>query len=251
MSVQKPDMTIAWSVGGVIVKPADSKITGGWIAEKPPFQTMNWQQNRGDEFLQHLNVEGVPKWDALTNYDNDSIVKASDGLTYTSNQNNNKNNNPVGGPAGRWSKNVTRLTQMIDFIFPVGHVLYTANPNNPATYYGVGTWVQLEGRFIVGQEDGDIFANEGALGGDRNLSLLAHNHGGKTVNGDPHGHKYARSNYANDNSGSLSLGIDGIIQLLDTEDEQGHEHGIESNGGSGVDKNLPPFNVKYIWERIN
>ena len=26
---------------------------------------------------------------------------------------------------------------------------------------------------------------------------------------------------------------------------------IESNGGSGVDKNLPPFNVKYIWERIN
>jgi len=97
----KPDMTIAWSQSGTNVKPADSKIDAGWIAEKPPFQTYNWWQNRADHFLQHVNVEGIPIWDLLTTYAIGSISKGSDGVLYKS-LTANINIDPVADAGANW-----------------------------------------------------------------------------------------------------------------------------------------------------
>lgn len=64
----KPNMTRAWANNGAIVEPDSSQIDTGWIAEKPPFQTENWVQNRSDVYMQHLDERGVPEWDALVIY---------------------------------------------------------------------------------------------------------------------------------------------------------------------------------------
>ena len=97
----KPNMTIAWSFNGTNVKPSDTKINQGWIAEKPPFQSMNWIQNRADVFIQHVNEEGIPRWDSISNYIVNSIVKGSDGELYRS-LTVNSNIDPVSGTPGNW-----------------------------------------------------------------------------------------------------------------------------------------------------
>ena len=60
----KPDMRRAWANNGSRVNPGNAKIDEGWTAEKPPFQTENWLQNRTDEWFQHMEERGTPEWDA-------------------------------------------------------------------------------------------------------------------------------------------------------------------------------------------
>jgi len=73
MATSKPDMTQIWAAAGTSVKPADSKIQEGWSAEKPPFQTENWIQNRTDQYLLHLDERGVPEWDNASAYENGAL----------------------------------------------------------------------------------------------------------------------------------------------------------------------------------
>ena len=38
---------------------------------------------------------------------------------------------------------ICAIKNVINTIYPVGHILMTENSNNPSTYLGVGTWAQL------------------------------------------------------------------------------------------------------------
>jgi hypothetical protein len=70
--INKPDgMNKIWASaapGGNSVMPSDSKISQGWIAEKPPFQSENALQNKRDVFNAHINQHGFPTWDSVTEY---------------------------------------------------------------------------------------------------------------------------------------------------------------------------------------
>ena len=96
-----PDMTIAWAEGGAapdIVAPDNTKLDLGWLGEDlPPHNYFNFLQNRADEYLKHLNENGIPGWDEFTIYSIGSISKADDGVTYYSKTNSNQNNDPSGG----------------------------------------------------------------------------------------------------------------------------------------------------------
>lgn len=64
----KPDVSKVWADTGTKTKPLDSKISTGWVVEKPKFENMNWLQNRQDSYLRYLNQLGIPEWDDKTQY---------------------------------------------------------------------------------------------------------------------------------------------------------------------------------------
>lgn len=99
-TTSKPDMTLAWANSGLVTKPSDTVINSGWIAEKPPFQTENWIQNRADLYLKHLEERGVPQWDQQIIYSLNSLVYFQE-TVWISLTNSNLNNSPIAG-SGSW-----------------------------------------------------------------------------------------------------------------------------------------------------
>lgn len=64
----KPQYNTVWASAGVQLKPADGKISQGWVVEIPPYEYDNWVQGRQDGMLAHVNQFGIPVWDASTEY---------------------------------------------------------------------------------------------------------------------------------------------------------------------------------------
>lgn len=97
----KPNMEIAWAENAAapdIVAPGDTKLALGWLGtDLPPHNYFNFIDNRTDTYLQHLNEEGIPMWDADTAYPIKGLAKGSDGLVYSSKTASNTNNDPTGG----------------------------------------------------------------------------------------------------------------------------------------------------------
>ena len=141
-------------------------------------------------------------------------------------------------------------TQMQDVFYPVG--TYYGNdtdPTNPATLFGFGTWVRVEGRALMGCDGtgAGTFGTPGAQGG-----ALTHTH---TANGtaltiaqmpshthsvltDASGSLDMQSMVSSDNSDEGYGGVTGS-----TGDGQTHTHTIQSSSS------LPPYRVAYLWRR--
>ena len=97
--MSKPDLTNGiWASTGASIDPGGAKTIIGWIAEIPPHQTQNWWQERSDEFIFHVNEEGLPEWDVATDYPVDAWQKGSDGNVYVSLQTPNINQDPISEP---------------------------------------------------------------------------------------------------------------------------------------------------------
>ena len=60
--------TKVWAATGSKIAAEDFKISRGWEVEKPPFEVMNWLQNRQDQWIAHTNQRGIAQWDANTEY---------------------------------------------------------------------------------------------------------------------------------------------------------------------------------------
>lgn len=118
-NISKPaNINQIWSSGGDILKPSDSKIAQGWTAEIPPRQWFNWDQNRKDQAIAHINQHGIPVWDAVTEYQaNSSYTKGSDGRLYFCTVT-NTNKDPV-----------TDRTSWQPVLAPSGIQRFTANGN--------------------------------------------------------------------------------------------------------------------------
>ena len=70
MTIQSKPTTYTkvWAATGSKVAADDFKITRGWEVEKPPYEVMNWLQNRQDQWIAHANQRGVAQWDSNTEY---------------------------------------------------------------------------------------------------------------------------------------------------------------------------------------
>lgn len=101
MATPKPDITTngSWGETGTLTDPGSTKFKEGWVNEIPPAGVQNYAQNRSDNFLQHINEQGVAVWDALTDYPVDGWAKGSDGKLYVSIQTPNVNQDPTSTPA--------------------------------------------------------------------------------------------------------------------------------------------------------
>lgn len=80
----KPQFNNVWAATGVKLQPIDAKISQGWIVEIPPYEQMNWIQNRQDAMLAHVNQAGIPVWDDSTEYQagKSYVQGASSGVVY-------------------------------------------------------------------------------------------------------------------------------------------------------------------------
>lgn len=134
-------------------------------------------------------------------------------------------------------------------VYPVGSV-YTnySDSTNPATLLGIGTWVAIEGRVVVGLDAAQTeFDTAGETGGAKTHQL--------TIAEMPlHGHptRVSESTTAGpDNTGGLMIDSDydsNKSAFTGTPDETaGHQVG--GSGGDTAHNNLQPYVVCYVWRR--
>lgn len=82
--IQKPsNLNVIWADAGDKIKPDDSKIHTGWLAEIPTRQNFNWLDGRQDQFNAHVNQRGIAEYDPTTEYiGGKSYVQGNNGVVY-------------------------------------------------------------------------------------------------------------------------------------------------------------------------
>jgi hypothetical protein len=103
VQVKPTTYTKIWASSGSKITPDDFKIGRGWEVEKPPYETMNWVQNRQDQWIAHANQRGIPQWDSNTEYKANTcyVTGATNGRVYRATIN-NLNINPETDVSGTW-----------------------------------------------------------------------------------------------------------------------------------------------------
>ena len=276
-SVTKPDMSLEWARTGTVVKPSDIKIEAGWIAEKPPFQTFNWINNRADKYLQHLDERGTPEYDSLVIYSIGSEVYSSEEM-WVSLGNSNLGNTPI-RDGGFWIPK-SELHNPVGIITPYagsGTPLGWAQCNGAAisrttfarlflfigTVYGNGdgsttfNLPNLVNRSIMGA--GSIVAIAGTIGGQNTTlsisNMPSHNHTG-SFSGTPvanHEHNLLNTGGLGnlDVSGGDTQGFGSGVSAGKTEPAGGHTPDgsitVNPNGSGSTFSNMqPPMGMNYI-----
>lgn len=91
----KPSVKNVWASSPTsnVIKPSDSKILDGWVAEIPPHEWFNWEMNRQGSFSSYVNSIGVPEWDNTTQYFANRSLTSIAGTVYKCVQD-NTNKNP-------------------------------------------------------------------------------------------------------------------------------------------------------------
>ena len=182
---------------------------------------------------------------------------------------------------------VTALkAQIINTIYPVGAIYMSLDNTNPGTLFGVGTWEQITDKFLVAA--GTYFTMSAPTGGASSVTLQtanlpSHNHSftGSTVSTDSQGsHEHwfypklqwqnssvqsngnvvrTSSGWAPDLAGNLSgpmtVNYNSLSQGTGYAGEHTHSitcGGTVGNTGSGTAFSIiPPYQVVYIWKRVN
>lgn len=79
-SQAKPNVNTVWASGGLAVPVADAKQALGFVAEIPEYPDFNGLIQQISAFLKHVNQEGVPNWDANTQYYTNGFCKVGPAL---------------------------------------------------------------------------------------------------------------------------------------------------------------------------
>jgi microcystin-dependent protein len=158
--------------------------------------------------------------------------------------------------------------------YPIGSIYWTGKApddgGDPNVLFG-GTWVQIKDKFIWAKGDTDTL---NATGGAKTVTLStaempSHSHGGITGVDSPdhahaisHGHsgyfiRYTSSggettpSWGSGGGGTYAAGSLGVYDFngYSSGATARHQHGITAEGGGGAHENMPPYIVKYCWER--
>ena len=157
----------------------------------------------------------------------------------------------------------TTMTAVLDKLLPVGTIVHLTVSTNPATLYGVGTWEQITGRFLLGaganlintvntygeMAAGDLDRSAGERGGEPSHTLT-----------EPelpaiYGAVGVRNNImvspSSGGMGVFSLDADGgTVHPASSQTSGGDPQRLTMSFGSGTaHNNLPPYEVVYIWKR--
>ena len=175
---------------------------------------------------------------------------------------------------------IPKTEDIIDLIYPVGSIYMTVNRDiNPGTILPNTTWQPIgQGRTLIGAGTGKDSANvsktfeSGANGGWYNAVAVSHNHSASTGSSGGHSHGSGESGYSfltstvnvaingtkrtfpssgSDNHFVYSNSAGSIKQKSSTSSVGGHTHSVNvnSNGVSGVNRNIQPYLVVNMWVR--
>jgi len=152
---------------------------------------------------------------------------------------------------------------LMDLVYPVGSIYMSTVSTSPATLFGIGTWVAIEGKFLIGADG--TYTN-GSTGGAATKTLTttelpAHTHGAGTysaVSNGSHVHSLGEDqDGANGNTEWInhSTGITGSERNYSNAmtSAGAHTHtltGSSASAGTGsAFSMLPPYLSVYIWKR--
>jgi len=143
----------------------------------------------------------------------------------------------------------TPLATIADTLYPVGSIYTSTVSTNPASLFGVGTWVSFgAGRVLIGNGGG---YSAGTTGGSADAVVVSHTHTA-TVTDPGHNHNF---NYA-----AYPWGVTGGASTITANRAEGGAGttttaatGISvansTSGVSGTNANLQPYIVVYMWNR--
>lgn len=139
------------------------------------------------------------------------------------------------------SKKIT-ISNILNAIYPVGIVVTLGVSTNPNTLFGIGTWTAIAGKVIVGI---DAVQTE--------FDALDETGGSKT-----NSHTHGAGSYTNDTGtpgGDYSDGVQNVGGYMKNEGADTYASNtvkLAITGTSDVPSdtnNLPPYIVKYVWQR--
>ena len=140
------------------------------------------------------------------------------------------------------------MTQILDAVYPVGCLYWSSDNTNPATVLGIGTWTQITDTFILAA--GSTYtpaAQYTAQAGEASHTLTeaelpSHSHAGKN------------SSFFYTSQGTDSGEINGM-QSGSSFSGSGAEAKVKrtsataTTGSGTAHNNMPPYLVRYCWER--
>ena len=167
---------------------------------------------------------------------------------------------------------------VIDTVYPIGSLYWSSKDTDPSTLFG-GTWVQIKDRFVLAC--GDTYTSSGATGGTSTVTLSVSNMPSHSHNFTPSGNvSSSGSLYSGLGDGwggdclalGRSAGAGGNITVVGGYNESSSKGYVSKNNagknyvsvsssfkgyggttsqeGSGTSFSiLPPYVVKYCWER--
>lgn len=134
------------------------------------------------------------------------------------------------------------LSGILEAIYPVGSIYIGSDDGTmPALIASIGTWVRVEGRVIVGVDDGDSDFDYDDEGGEKTHTLT-------TTEMPAHTHDVVQRL---GNAGNSHLGANGYLAQAgsDMTITSASPNAAATRGGGGAHNNLQPYKSKYIWER--
>ena len=169
---------------------------------------------------------------------------------------------------------------LLNFCYPIGSIYWSGVATNPHDLFG-GTWEQIKDKFVWAKGDSDVLD---ATGGEKTHTLTTtempshtHTFTGSAVTSGANNRGHTHSVTA---SGTISGGAykftgtaatlkataGGTISggaykftgsaVTSGDESQNHTHSVTasgtnaSSGGDGAHNNMPPYVVKYCWQRI-
>lgn len=149
--------------------------------------------------------------------------------------------------------NVDLTAKLLQMIYPVGSIYMSTNNVSPQTFIG-GTWVLIQGKFLLAAGDG---YTAGDTGGEASHTLTAAESGQKaiTISGDgAHQHsvlmKYRQAGVLTGTAayfhGDGTLNYTGFSTVAD---QGAHSHSISGSDAANAHNNMPPYIVVYVWKR--
>lgn len=131
-------------------------------------------------------------------------------------------------------------------LYPVGSIYSNISAStNPATLFGFGTWVALEGVTIIGRSSTDsTFGTAGATGGSKDAIVVSHTH---SITDPGHSHSYKTNSVLDADNGSGPNTM--ASPTTQTSGTATTGISINSTGSSATNANLPPYVVAYVWKR--
>lgn len=163
----------------------------------------------------------------------------------------------TGTPTAPTASSGTNTTQLattafvqtaLALIYPVGSIYSNVSSStNPATLFGFGTWVALEGVTIIGRSSTDsTFGTAGSTGGSKDAVIPSHTHTA-TDSGHSHGIAYQGTLGFSGGGGYAGTAFGGSPNQTTASSTANIT--VSTTGVSATNANLQPYIVVYMWNR--
>ena len=162
---------------------------------------------------------------------------------------------------GTWADAKISTEELVDILYPVGHIYMSTNSANPGTLFPGTTWeAYAQGRVLIGAGTGTDSRSEqktfaaGSTGGEYNHQLTVgelatHSHGAITNDAGAHTHSYSISR--SDGDTGMLYGGSSAKGSAASSSAGAHSHTItvNSTGDGQVHNNMQPWLAVYVWKR--